>query len=72
MTNDIFELNLLKEGKASNESYHLELKEWIDLQMIINVNFTNPTAISDVKFDQFVIKIKSTKLFVSAESGQPL
>jgi len=45
------------------------LLEWTEKELVINVNFSNPETISDVKFDKFKINLMNTQLFVSKESG---
>jgi hypothetical protein len=65
---------LQKSGEDSEDlGYSISIKEWTEEKMAMKVDFEKPLAISrGLQPDQFYLKIKDTRLFVSKETGEPI
>lgn len=76
VTRDVLEFKYrLNDGdqEPSNVKFDLLITEWTETSMNLKLDFEDPTAASTGKtLDQFYIKIKNPKLFVSLESGESM
>ena len=74
-TKDIFTIFfLLKSAEdLKNFKYSIVLKEWTEDKMSVKVDFVNPLGVSQgLQQDQFYLKIKDHKMFVSKETGESI
>ena len=57
----------------SKLTFFLDIEKWTDREIMLNINFTNPLEISNgVSEDIVVCILNNRKMFISAESGEPL
>ena len=73
--NDLFGVVVFqKSGEDSEElGYSISINEWTEDKITMKVDFENPLAISrGLQPDQFYLKIKDTRLFVSMETGESI
>jgi hypothetical protein len=59
--------------EETNVTFYLTLKSWTSSNMEINMNFSDPLAVSDgINPDNIVVTIKNPDLFISKETFQKL
>jgi hypothetical protein len=63
---DILEFFFILNSDEEQIEFFIEMKEWTETQMTLNLNFTNPMQISRSNIpDVAVVKIKNKQLFKS-------
>ena len=73
--NDLFTVFVLQKSSEDSEdlAYSISINEWTEDKISMKVDFENPLAISrGLQPDQFYLKIKDTRLFVSKETGESI
>ena len=72
VTRDLLDISLIKRNSEMEVvlEFYLSLLEWTENQIIVNVNFTDPTLVSQgIDEDQVVVALKYPFLFISKANG---
>ena len=73
--NDLFSVVFLQKSDEDSEDlgYSISIKKWTEDKMAMKVDFEKPLGVSrGLQPDQFYLRIKDTRLFVSKETGESI